>query len=78
MGTIDSTWRKSSYSGTSGGNCVEVATWRKSSHSGTSGGGCVETANSAAVILVRDTTNRDGFTLSVPADAWSRFTDSLR
>jgi hypothetical protein len=37
----------------------------------------VETASSAGVILVRDTTDRDGFTLSVPADAWARFTDSL-
>jgi Domain of unknown function (DUF397) len=51
--------------------------WRKSSYSGTSGGACVETASSAGVILVRDTTDRDGFTLGVPADAWARFTDSL-
>lgn len=59
MDTIDSPWRKSSYSGTSGGNCVE-------------------TASGAGMILVRDTTDRDGFTLSVPAGAWARFTDSLR
>lgn len=52
--------------------------WRKSSYSGTSGGSCVETASGAGVILVRDTTDREGFTLSVPADAWARFTDSLR
>jgi hypothetical protein len=25
MGSLNSSWRKSSYSGTSGGNCVEVA-----------------------------------------------------
>jgi Domain of unknown function (DUF397) len=38
-------WRKSSYSGTAGGNRVEVATvWRKSSYSGTNGGACVEVA----------------------------------
>jgi hypothetical protein len=51
--------------------------WRKPSYSGTSGGACVETASGVGVILVRDTTDRDGFTLSVPADAWARFTDSL-
>jgi hypothetical protein len=38
----------------------------------------VETASGAGLILVRDTTDRGRFTLSVPADAWARFTDSLR
>jgi hypothetical protein len=37
-------WRKSSRSGSNGGNCVEVATWRKSSRSGHNGGNCVEVA----------------------------------
>jgi hypothetical protein len=38
-------WRKSSYSASNGGNCVEVAeVWRKSSHSGGNGGNCVEVA----------------------------------
>ncbi|WP_406287996.1 DUF397 domain-containing protein [Embleya sp. NBC_00896] len=36
-------WIKSSYSGSEGGDCVEVA-WRKSSHSGNEGGQCVEVA----------------------------------
>jgi Domain of unknown function (DUF397) len=52
--------------------------WRKSSYSGGNGGSCVETASDGCIVLVRDTTDRDGFTLSVPADAWARFTDSLR
>lgn len=52
--------------------------WRKSSYSGANGGSCVETASDVGMILVRDTTDRDSFTLSVPADAWARFTDSLR
>ena len=52
--------------------------WRKSSYSGTSGNSCVETASGAGQILVRDTTDRDGLTLSVPASAWARFTNSLR
>ena len=51
--------------------------WRKSSYSGTSGGACVETAGSVGVILVRDTTDRDGCTLGIPANAWAKFTDSL-
>ncbi|MEV6951206.1 DUF397 domain-containing protein [Streptomyces sp. NPDC051183] len=42
-------WRKSSYSGDTGGNCVECAplggaTWRKSSYSGNTGGDCIECA----------------------------------
>ncbi|MGH3245789.1 MAG: DUF397 domain-containing protein [Trebonia sp.] len=45
--------------------------WRKSSYSGTSGNSCVETAGGGGVILVRDTTDREGFTLSVPADVWA-------
>ncbi|GAA4920099.1 DUF397 domain-containing protein [Streptomonospora salina] len=35
-------WHKSSYSGASGGDCVEVAEWYKSSYSGAHGGNCVE------------------------------------
>jgi hypothetical protein len=52
--------------------------WRKSSYSGSNGGNCVETASGNGVIRVRDTTDRDGVTLSVSADAWHKFTDSLR
>lgn len=38
-------WRKSSHSGSNGGQCVEAAVvWRKSSYSGSNGGDCVETA----------------------------------
>ncbi len=35
-------WRKSSYSSSNGGNCVEVGVWRKSSYSSSNGGACVE------------------------------------
>lgn len=52
--------------------------WRKATYSGTSGNGCVETATSARRVLVRDTTNRDSGTLTVPADAWRAFTDGLK
>ena len=43
----DLTWRKSTYSGGQGGNCVEVA--------------------AAGTVHVRDTTDRDGVALAVPA-----------
>ncbi|MGH3246229.1 MAG: DUF397 domain-containing protein [Acidimicrobiales bacterium] len=52
--------------------------WRKSSYSDGNGGDCVETASGDGVILVRDTTNRDGLTLAVPVGAWERFATSLR
>lgn len=51
--------------------------WRKSSFSGANGGDCVEVA-SADGVMVRDTTNRGGGTLAFTADAWAKFTASLR
>jgi hypothetical protein len=78
MGTVDSApWRKSTYSGTNGGNCVEIATWRKSTRSDTNGS-CVEVGGAARVVLVRDTKDRDAGTLAFPADAWEAFTATLR
>jgi hypothetical protein len=41
---MDMTWRKSSYSNSNGGDCVEVGVWRKSSYSNVNGGDCVEVA----------------------------------
>ena len=52
--------------------------WRKSSFSSSNGGACVETASHHGAILIRDTTNREGFTLSVPAGAWEAFLSSVR
>jgi uncharacterized protein DUF397 len=78
MDTVDSAaWRKSSYSGTNGGNCVEIATWRKSSRSGTNGS-CVEVGGAARVLLVRDTKDRDGGALPFTPGAWEAFTASLK
>jgi hypothetical protein len=71
------TWRKSSYSGSSNNACVEVATWRTSTHSGSSGDACVEVADTARLVLVRDTTDRTGPVLHVSAETWCRFTASL-
>ena len=79
MDTMNSApWRKSSYSSGNGTNCVEVATWRKASYSGNGGGSCVEAGNVAGGVLVRDTTDRDGAVLSIPAGAWKRFTAALQ
>jgi hypothetical protein len=60
---------------------IDNATWRKASYSGTNGGGCVEAGipdTADRVVLVRDTTDRAGAVLAVSADAWRRFTDTLR
>jgi len=50
--------------------------WRKSTYS-SNGGECVEVATSGTV-LVRDTTNRAGTTLSVSASAWTAFLATIR
>jgi hypothetical protein len=46
--------------------------WRKSSYSSGNGDNCIEVA-SDGVITVRDTTDRSGVTLSLPAPAWTAF-----
>ena len=56
----------------------QAGNWRKSSFSGNGGEACVETASDDGTILVRDTTNRDGAVLDIPADAWDGFTGSLK
>ena len=52
--------------------------WRTATYSNANGGQCVETASGDDVVLVRDTANRDGVTLSVAADAWQAFLGTLR
>ena len=51
--------------------------WRTSSYSGANGGNCVEVA-SVDGVMVRDTTDRDGVTLSVSSSAWGAFLATLR
>ena len=51
--------------------------WRKSTYSDANGGACVEAATTPH-ILVRDTTDRDGGTLTFTAQAWQDFTRRLR
>jgi len=52
--------------------------WRKSSYSDASGDSCIETASEQGLILVRDTTNRDGGTLAFGTAAWERFLGNLK
>ena len=51
--------------------------WRKASYSSNGGANCVEVA-SADTVLVRDTTNPDGGTLTFTADAWQSFVTGLK
>jgi hypothetical protein len=55
-----------------------VNNWRKSSYSNDSGGDCLETAGDGSLITVRDTKDREGPTLTIPAAIWQRFTTSLK
>ncbi|MEU6000646.1 DUF397 domain-containing protein [Streptomyces sp. NPDC047197] len=68
-------WFKSSYSGSDGGNCLEVAyAWRKSSHSASEGGACLELAAHPAAVHIRDSKNPDEAPhLTVAPDAWAAF-----
>jgi hypothetical protein len=56
---------------------VTGAPWRKSSYSGGNGGECVE-VGAADSVMVRDTTDREGTTLSFSASAWLKFLSSVR
>ncbi|WCH91277.1 DUF397 domain-containing protein [Streptomyces moderatus] len=72
-------WRKSSYSGDQGGDCVECATlaglaWRKSSHSSDQGGNCIEVAETPhTTIAVRDSKNPAGPILTLDPAAFTTF-----
>ncbi|WP_330296188.1 DUF397 domain-containing protein [Streptomyces sp. NBC_00503] len=75
-------WRKSSYSGDAGGQCVECAplgaiVWRKASYSGDTGGECVEVATQPCRIAVRDSKNPDGPAFTVTPDAFAVFVRGL-
>ncbi|MER7000454.1 DUF397 domain-containing protein [Streptomyces sp. NPDC000410] len=80
--TLDLTgalWRKSSYSGGTGGECIEcaplgAAAWRKSSYSSDTGGDCVEVAAQPCRIAVRDSKNPDGPAFTVAPGAFAAFT----
>ncbi|MEU9876768.1 DUF397 domain-containing protein [Streptomyces phaeochromogenes] len=80
-----SAWRKSSYSGGSSGDCLEVtdptayAAWRKSTYSGGSSDSCLEVNDSALStrIPVRDSKDPAGPAITFAAPAWTAFVTSL-
>lgn len=48
--------------------------WRKSSYSGGSGSAnCVEVAKTTRAVLVRDTRDPDGTTLTLSGNTWQEF-----
>jgi uncharacterized protein DUF397 len=56
---------------------MRSAGWRKASYSNSSGS-CVEVGVSATSVLVRDTANRSGVTLALPAPAWLALLAAVR
>jgi hypothetical protein len=52
--------------------------WRKASYSGNGGGNCVEVGGAGRAVLVRDTANREGAVLAVPAAAWRALLAEVR
>ncbi|BDD73687.1 MULTISPECIES: DUF397 domain-containing protein [Streptomyces violaceoruber group] len=79
-------WRRSSYSNSSGGNCVEVsddllraADWRKSSYSNPDGGNCVEVAAGLpSLVPIRDSKDPARGALLFAAPVWAAFLDGVR
>ncbi|MEV5876750.1 DUF397 domain-containing protein [Streptomyces sp. NPDC052101] len=76
---MGSKWRKSSYSGDQGGECVECAplgplAWRKSSYSGDQGGDCVEIADTpCATVAIRDSKTPAGPILTIDPVTFTTF-----
>ncbi|MER6997082.1 DUF397 domain-containing protein [Streptomyces sp. NPDC000410] len=74
MSTTELAWFKSSYSGSSGDSCVEVAlSWHKSSYSSGSGDDCVEVATCPTTVHVRDSKDNQGPQLALSPTAWTGF-----
>ncbi|WP_225849964.1 DUF397 domain-containing protein [Streptomyces sp. HPF1205] len=76
MTTTDPAWFKSSYSGSEGDNCIEVAvSWFKSSYSGSDGGDCVEVATCPGTVHVRDSKDKEGPRLAFSPAEWATFVE---
>jgi hypothetical protein len=74
MSTTELAWFKSSYSGSSGDDCVEVAlSWHKSSYSSGGDGDCVEVAACPTTVHIRDSKNTHGPQLALSPTAWTAF-----
>jgi hypothetical protein len=74
MSTSELAWFKSSYSGSDGDDCIEVAlSWRKSTYSGSQGDDCVEVATCPTTVHVRDSKLTHGPQLAVAPASWQQF-----
>ncbi|MEU5198396.1 DUF397 domain-containing protein [Streptomyces scabiei] len=74
MSRSELAWFKSSYSGTQGDSCVEIALdWRKSTYSGTQGDDCVEVATLPSAVHVRDSKVPGSPELVLSTAAWAPF-----
>jgi hypothetical protein len=69
-------WRKPRRS-FSNGNCAEVGREWRTAEASMANGQCVEAGQGEAVVLVRDTKDRDGLVLAFPAKAWRAFTERM-
>ncbi|MFF9090007.1 DUF397 domain-containing protein [Streptomyces sp. NPDC014991] len=79
------TWRRSSRSNTTGGDCVEVsddflsAAWRASSYSNSDGGECLEVADDfPSVVPVRDSKAPARGALVFQAGTWAAFVSGVK
>ncbi|MEU2734606.1 DUF397 domain-containing protein [Streptomyces sp. NPDC007095] len=76
MSTTELAWFKSTYSGSEGDDCVEVAlSWRKSTYSSGSEGDCVEVATCPTSIHLRDSKNTSGPQLALSPTTWTEFVE---
>ncbi|MFD6999186.1 DUF397 domain-containing protein [Streptomyces mirabilis] len=76
MSTTDLDWFKSTYSGSEGDDCVEVAlSWRKSTYSSGSEGDCVEVATCPTTIHIRDSKHTPGPQLALSPTTWTEFVE---
>ncbi|MDX3759751.1 DUF397 domain-containing protein [Streptomyces mirabilis] len=76
MNTTELTWFKSTYSGSDGDDCVEVAlSWRKSTYSGDDSGDCVEVATCPTTIHIRDSKHTPGPQLALSPTTWTVFVE---
>ncbi|MER5872838.1 DUF397 domain-containing protein [Streptomyces sp. NPDC002044] len=78
MNSTSLRWFKSSYSGSQGDSCVEVAlSWHKSTYSGSQGDDCVEVAACPDAVHVRDSKETAGPELAVAPGAWAAFVSGV-
>ncbi|WP_405931701.1 DUF397 domain-containing protein [Streptomyces sp. NBC_00827] len=81
QGLTAATWRKSSYSSSSGGDCIECAplgpaAWHKSTYCASSGSDCLEVAPLTPHIALRDSKNPDLGAFTVTPEAYTAFVNA--